>query len=73
MTNSVVSDVELQQINKTDHKKKNPPRTNTTIKKQRKNKKVKQIEYPSIHEMPTAMRDRIEKMGGYEINLVIQK
>ena len=41
MANFVVSDVELQQINKTDHKRKNPPMTNTTIKKKRKNKKVK--------------------------------
>lgn len=71
MANSVPN-VEPQQINKT-HKRKNPPRTNTAIKKQRRKKKVEQSEYPSIPEMPTTMRDRIEEMGGYEINLVIQK
>lgn len=66
MANSV-SDFEPKKFN--SHKRKKPP---TPTKKQRK-KKVKQSEYPSIPEMPAAMRDRIVEMGGYEIRLVIQK
>lgn len=43
-----------------------------TKRKQRK-KKSEQTEFPSVPEMPAAMRDRIVQMGGYEIQLVIQK
>uniref|UniRef100_A0A0A0KUX9 TF-B3 domain-containing protein n=1 Tax=Cucumis sativus TaxID=3659 RepID=A0A0A0KUX9_CUCSA len=67
-----VPDVPLQKINKT-RKRKNPPTqteaSTSRTKKQRK-MNVDQSERPS---MPVAMRDRILEMGGYEINLVIQK
>ncbi|XP_038875653.1 B3 domain-containing protein At1g05920-like [Benincasa hispida] len=54
------------------HKRKNPPTTAATKKPPRK-KRARQSKFPSIPEMPAAMRDRIVEMGGYEINLVIQK
>uniref|UniRef100_A0A0A0KP87 TF-B3 domain-containing protein n=1 Tax=Cucumis sativus TaxID=3659 RepID=A0A0A0KP87_CUCSA len=81
-----VPDVPPQKINKT-RKRKNPPTqteastsrtkqqrkknvaSTSRTKKQRK-MNVDQSERPS---MPVAMRDRILEMGGYEINLVIQK
>ncbi|XP_038876237.1 putative B3 domain-containing protein At3g24850 [Benincasa hispida] len=67
-----VSDVEPQNIN--THKRKKPPTpTPTTMTKKQRKKKAKQSKYPWITEMPVAMRDRIVEMGGYGINLVIQK
>ncbi|XP_038905532.1 putative B3 domain-containing protein At3g24850 [Benincasa hispida] len=75
MVNSV-SDVNPEKISNNTHERKSPltptPTPMTATRKQRK-KKAKQSKYPSIPEMPAALRDRIVEMGGYEIRLVIQK
>ncbi|XP_038874962.1 putative B3 domain-containing protein At5g35780 [Benincasa hispida] len=65
--------VEPEKINKTHKRKKPSQPTPTTMTKKQMNKKAKKSKSLSILEMPAAMRDRIVKMGGYEINLVIQK
>ena len=81
-----VPDVPPQKINKT-RKRKNPPtqtEASTSRTKQQRKKNVastsrtkKQrkmnVDQSERPPMPVAMRDRILEMGGYEINLVIQK
>ncbi|XP_038874960.1 B3 domain-containing protein At2g31420-like [Benincasa hispida] len=70
-----VFEAEPEKINKTYKRKKHPTPmpTPTTMTEKQMNKKAKKSKSPSIPEIPAAMRDRIVKMGGYGINLVIQK